>query len=222
MLVTLLRRLIDRIFSALDLPFSYLFGRDIFISYSRADASKYAPKLANALREQMLDLSFYLDRWIAPPSGKLPGKLKRQLRWSRLMVLVCTERAIGSGFVKEEVQRFAKMNRQIIPVNVDGTWDKLPWDETPWAEIKGAAPDYENKQNVVDGTPSPEVIERIKQCVTFTRQDRRLRNAVRATLVGIASLILIAVGLSSLIIQRARAEAAARIATAETKVQEAS
>ena len=221
MLVSLLRRLIDRIFSVLDAPLSYLFGRDIFISYSRADASKYAPGLANAVREQMPDLSFYLDRWIAPPSGNLPGRLKRQLRWSRLLVLVCTERAIGSAFVKEEIKRFAKTNRQIIPVNVDGIWNKLPWDETPWAEIKGAAPDYENKQNVIDGTPSPEIIERIKQSVTFTRQDRRLRNAVRATVIGIASLVLIAIGLSSVIIQRARAEAATRIAAAEAKEQEA-
>ncbi|HEY0555503.1 MAG TPA: hypothetical protein VGG20_14675, partial [Thermoanaerobaculia bacterium] len=53
-------------------PARYIFGRDIFISYSHVDAAQYAPDLAEALRVKRPKLSIYLDRWIAPTADKLP------------------------------------------------------------------------------------------------------------------------------------------------------
>src|SRR5690349_20257643 len=77
-----LLRAVQRYWSLLsgviDWPLRFIFGRDIFISYSRRDAGRYAPSLALALQSKRPKLSFYLDKWIAPPSGKLPRSLKRQ------------------------------------------------------------------------------------------------------------------------------------------------
>src|ERR1700742_2470572 len=209
------------LFTLLDAPFRYLFGRDVFVSYSRADASKYVPNLANELRSQMPDLSFYLDRWVAPPSRKLPRSLRRQLRWSSILVIVASENAINSRFVKDEIRRFAKTGRQLIPINVSGAWDRVDWDVEPWRDVKGAAPEVETLEDILKGTPAREVIDRIGRSVDFSRQDQRLRRAVRATVFGILFLIAGAIIISSVIIQRARAEAAQRIGAAEAKEREA-
>ncbi|HJU55964.1 MAG TPA: TIR domain-containing protein [Pyrinomonadaceae bacterium] len=211
---------VKKLLSYLDAPFKFLFGRDIFISYSRADASKYAPKLANDLRAEVTDLSLYLDRWVAPPSGELPRSLRRHLRWSSLLVVVTTENALKSDFVMEEIRRFADMGRQIIPVSVPGEWEKLSRDQALWKKIKGATAEREEKQNILDGTPSAEVIDRIKNSTQFTRQDQRLRSAVRATVLGILLLIAIAIVVSNVIIQGAQAEAADSIRRAQIEAAE--
>jgi MTH538 TIR-like domain (DUF1863). len=211
-----------RLFMLFDAPFRYLFGRDVFVSYSRADASKYAPQLANAVRSEIPAISFYLDRWSAPPSSKLPQMLKRHLRWSSLLVLVCTEKAVQSSFVREEISRFVKTNRQIIPIIVGEAGDKINWKESPWKDIVGAAREYEAKERVDAGKPSDEIIDRIKNSARFTIQDTRLRNAVRGTLIGIALLIGIAFGISSFIVGRAQTQAANRITAAQAKERDAS
>ena len=50
----------------------FLFGDDIFISYSRVD-STYALTLANELTKRKL--SCFLDQWGTPPGEKLPKEL---------------------------------------------------------------------------------------------------------------------------------------------------
>lgn len=204
-----------------DAPFKLLFGRDIFISYSRGDAHKYAPKLANVLRSEMKGVSLYLDRWVAPPSGELPRSLRRHLRWSSLLVVIVTENAVRSKFVKSEILRFAKTGRQIIPVTVGKAWGSIDWETAPWKDIKGAAPEPETEHNVADGIPSSDVVERIKNSVTFTRQDRRLSLAVRYTVLGILLLIFGAMAVGKIIVNRAEAAADKKIQAAELKEAEA-
>jgi hypothetical protein len=164
-------------------PVRFIFGRDIFISYSHADAGQYAPALALALRKEIRNLSFYLDQWIAPPSERLTILLRLQLRWSKLMVVICTDRAIRSEFVKEEIQRFGKFGRQIIPINVDATLSQVDLTEPPWDEIRGTSLEPESLAAVKVGTPAPNVIERISNSVQFSKQAQRLRLAVLATSV---------------------------------------
>ena len=115
---------VEKLYFYFNAPFKFLFGRDVFISYSHRDAHKYAPKLANILRTQKPSISLYLDRWVAPPSSELPRSLRRHLSWSSLLVVVGTESAVESDFVKEEISRFAKTGRQVIPVSVDGAWER--------------------------------------------------------------------------------------------------
>jgi WD40 repeat protein len=173
------------VLSWIDFPFRFLFGRDLFISYSRRDSRKYAPNLALALQKRRPKLSFYLDRWIAPPSGKLPISLKLQLRWSSIMVVICTENAIGSNFVKDEVARFAVLGRKVLTVDVDGAFNAVRGQE-PWVGFSGADPEEESSHAILSGDPSDNVVERILKMVEFTTQDRRLRRAVWGTLVFVA------------------------------------
>jgi len=174
--------LLSLLITVLELPFRYLFGRDVFISYSRSDGSKYAPNLALALQAKRPKLSFYLDRWIAPASGKLPRSLMRHLRWSSLLVVVCTENAIKSEFVKDEISSFAKLKRKVIPINVNGAFDKVDREAPPWSEISGASMERESGDAFSSGQPSEDVINRILKSLDFTAQDRRLRRAVWSTL----------------------------------------
>lgn len=182
----MMKYLLQLFLTGFDLPFRYLFGRDIFISYSRSDASKYAPNLALALQAKRPKLSFYLDRWLAPPSGKLPKSLKRHLRWSSILVVVCTENSIRSQFVRDEISSFSKLGRTVIPIDVDGAFDKAKREQGPWSEISGASSEEESLAAVGSGHPSENVVERILKSVEFTGQERRLRRAVWSTLAFVA------------------------------------
>jgi WD40 repeat protein len=164
----------------LEMPLRYLFGRDLFISYSRGDARKYAPALAITLQKRMPKLSFYLDRWLAPASGKLPLSLRLHLRWSSILVVVCTEKAVASRFVQDEVAKFATLGRKVVTIDVEGAFSEVRGQE-PWVNVSGADPEEEMCAAIAKGKPSENVIERIVKMVEFTTQDRRLRRAVWAT-----------------------------------------
>jgi WD40 repeat protein len=205
----------------MDAVLRYLFGRDLFISYSRKDASNYATALANQLRKEIPSLTLYLDRFVAPPSGELPRALKRDLRWSGALIIVATTRALESRSVAEEVRHFAETGRQVIPISVDGTWGAVDFKAVPWSAISGAAEEPETLAAITDGRPSPQVIDRIRNSVQFTRQDERLRRAVRATVFSVLALIALAAVTSFLIVTFARAEAQRQIADAQRRVESA-
>ena len=171
------QRLLERLFLVLEMPIRYIFGRDIFISYSRADSGKYAPNLALALQAKRPKL-FYLDKWIAPPDNKLPRSLKRHLRWSSILVLVCTENAVKSDFVRDEIRSFARLGRKVVPMSVDDSFFKFKDDEELWRKISGASPEDERRKAIAEGRASESVIERVIESVRFSIQDQRLRRAV--------------------------------------------
>ena len=137
------------------------------------------------MQQRLPKLSLYLDRWIAPASDKLPLSLRLQLRWSSILVVVCTENAVGSPFVQEEVARFAKLRRKVVMVDVGGVYNAVR-GRAPWVKVSGADPEDESREAVESGEPSENVIERILKSVEFTTQDRRLRRAVWATLAFVA------------------------------------
>jgi TIR domain len=184
-LLQLLRKAGPLLFAVVEIPFRYLFGRDLFITYSRRDSRKYAPNLALALQKRMPKLSVYLDRWIAPPLGTLPLSLRLQLRWSSMLVVVCTENAVNSPFVQAEVARFARLRRKVVTIDVDGAYGTVRGQQ-PWVEVSGADPEEESGAAVQRGEPSENVIGRILKSVEFTMQDRRLRRAVWGTLAFVA------------------------------------
>jgi WD40 repeat protein len=188
----------------------FVFGRDMFISYSRRDSSKYAPALVLALQAKQPRLSFYLDRWIAPSSSVLPRSLQRHLRWSSLMIVVCTENAVSpSSFVRQELREFSDLDRKIIPVDT-GSFGLLRSDEELWEQIGGEDPEPESGDAVANGQPSEHVVSRILNAVQFTTQQQRLQRGVWATLV----LIAVAIGGSSAYSVRTVHSAQARVAAA--------
>lgn len=207
-----------------EMPVRYIFGRDIFISYSRTDANKYAPNLAFALQAKRPKLSFYLDKWIAPPTGKLPGSLKRHLRWSSVLVLICTENSISSPFVRDEIRLFSKLGRKVVPIDESQYYLALKSEKDIWSKIGGASPEPESREAIESGDPSAHVVERVLQTVRFTIQDGRLRRAVWSTVVFLAFSIGTAIAVSTITVKRANAKAAIaaqREAAATTKAQTA-
>jgi hypothetical protein len=213
LVLLLLRQSWRLVISVINMPFAYIFGRDIFISYSRQDSREDAPNLTLMVQKRYQDqhkrkLSFYLDRWIAPPSGQLPLSLRLQLRWSSMLVVVCTERAVGSDFVKDEVARYAKLGRKVLTVDVDGAYQAVR-REQPWVSVSGADPETEVASAVRSGNPSDRVVDRIVKMVEFTSQDRRLRRAVWGTVAFVALSIGGAVVFSLATVRSAEAKAAA-------------
>lgn len=202
---------LQRLLIAVESPIRYIFGRDIFISYSRADAGNYAPSLVLALQSKKPKLSVYLDKWVAPPSGDLPNSLKRHLRWSSILVLICTENSVKSEFVKKEINSFSRLGRKVIPVDVNKSFLEFKKDKDIWKQIGGASTEDENNDAVNSGVPSDNVVERILKSIDFTEQDRRLQRAVWGTLAFITVIIASAALISLFTIRQANATAAEAI-----------
>lgn len=164
----------------------FLFGDDIFISYSRRDSTNYALRLANELTRQ--NLSCYVDQWGTPPGEELPESLKTALRRSTLFVIVGTERATVSEAVSKEVTEFLKTERTIIPISFEGSLERAEW----FSLIRGLAIAQESSEALGSGRPSEPVISRIINARGFTRRNARLRKLFWST--ALLVLLLLAAG----------------------------
>ena len=162
----------------LEAPLSYVFGRDVFVSYSRRDAAAYAPALVLRLKDESPKLSFYLDQWSAPPGRRLPRALRRHVRWSRLLVVIITDGALCSGAVHQEIALYPTSRRNVVPVLVGEASTEIPWTEEPWCRIHGVQPEIETVEALRAASPNAHVISRITQSISFVTQDRRLKRAV--------------------------------------------
>jgi WD40 repeat protein len=199
-----------------------VFGRDVFISYSRKDSGKYAPALVLALKQKNKKLSFYLDRWIAESTLRAPISLERHLRWSGLMVVICTEHATSpESFVRDEIRQFGGLGRKMIPIDVGGYFGVLKTNEELWPLIGGEAPEFETDAAISEGRPSDAVVERILNAIDFTTQQRRLEYSVWSTLVLMAGIIGGSAVYSSMVVTKAHdATRQARLEAAGAKAAE--
>jgi WD40 repeat protein len=189
----------------------FLFGDDVFISYSRRDGANYAAALANALSQPGRGLSCFLDQWGASAAEQLSAPVRRALDRSSVLVLVGTRGAAESVLVREEVQRFSRRRglrgaRPVLPINVDGAFDRVAW-----AELTGLhrTPDTEEARR--DGLPSEPVVRLIVNSHSFARRNLR----TRWLSIG-AGVLLLASAAASLIAvnQRRRAATATELAQA--------
>jgi WD40 repeat protein len=196
--------LLRRLLWLLETPLSYLFGRDIFISYARADAMNYAQQLAVGVREDVPQLSFFLDQWASVSGRTLPISLKLALRWSRMLVFIGTQHAIDSPHVRKELQAFFNRQGRFVPIDVGGALDTAMRKDEFLSAISGPGAVRETIDNVSGGTPAKEVVTRVANAVKFTRQDRRLRRAVIGTTLGVISIVATAAFVSSRIVANAR------------------
>jgi WD40 repeat protein len=105
----------------------FLLGDDIFISYSRSDSTNYAPVLAKLLSAK--NFICYLDQYGSDIDKELPLGLRLKLRRSTVLVVIGSEKAVGSPFVKQEIELFKTTGRAIIPIDVDGAFMKAGWYE---------------------------------------------------------------------------------------------
>ena len=167
------------------MQFRSLAADDIFISYTRLDASTYATGLADELTKK--GFSCFIDKLGTDPDKDLPGMLLRKIRNSAMLVVVCTERAGTRQTIEDEIKHFLRTGRRSSVVLVDfagavygARWYKL---------VEGIAPEPETNLNALnDGDPSPSVVSRIEKQFNYKRRNERLR---RTTLGAAALLVLL-------------------------------
>ena len=146
----------------------FLFGFDLFISYPRADATRYARRLANHLTEQ--GYICYLDQYDTIAAREVPDKVKRALRRSNRLVLVGTEGAKRSSSMRQEIEIFLETSRHIVPINVAGSLVNEDWFKL----IPGLPQIDESTEAAELGEPSPDVLMGVNDAAKFTKRTRRL------------------------------------------------
>lgn len=178
------------------MPIRPLNADDIFISYTRRDASTYANGLADELGKR--NLNCYLDGLGSEPGTDLPDSLKRRIRNSQMFVLVCTRRAGQRDTIRKEIEEFLKTGRKqnIVPVDINGSFYKASWLKL----VEGVSPTTEtNLIALKDGNPSPQVVERIDKQFIFRRGDerrQRIERRAKLVLAGLLFFIVVASGVA--------------------------
>ncbi|HYC90783.1 MAG TPA: TIR domain-containing protein [Thermoanaerobaculia bacterium] len=203
---------------SIDRLLRFVFGRDVFISYSREDGLEYARRLAVLLGERK-GLSVYLDQWASTIGRRLPLRLRLALRRSGMFVLVATPAALRSRYVRRELVKFALTRRTIFAVDADGALAEA-------IEKKQTSPllthVLRRRERIEDHPePSEEILDAIANAVTFTRQERRTSSTVVTGLATAVLALTVAGAVSWLVARASREDAAARVADADRQVASA-
>jgi len=164
--------------------YRYIWGDDIFISYSRSDGASYAAGLAAALAARKY--SCKLDQWGTHPGKEMPDALIRALRRSHILVLVGSPGAARSDAVRQEVMQFLKTKRMVVPIDFGGAIRETAW----WPSVQGLPWSTEPVSALDTGEPGSATISRIENTHTYTRRDQRLRRTAFATAAVLAVLLL--------------------------------
>ena len=189
----------------------WFFGRDVFILYARVDAAAYAARLAIRLGERH---SVYLDQYDLPRGARLPMRLQHALRRASTVAMVGSAGAVDSHWVPIEANEFLKTGRAVLLVDIDRALDRVDWSVPPWSELTGVYRQPESADHLTSGEPSDAVVTYVRESITYTRQDRRLR---RATGAAVAFLVVVAAATSALVYQANRQMNAAQRAATEAK-----
>ena len=169
--------------------FRQLYGDDIFISYSRRDASLYAAGLADELTKR--SFSCFIDQLGTDPDRDLPATLTRKLSSCTVCVLVCSSGALASNAVAKEIAHFRKTKRTIIPVQFAGAQE----ESELWSLIPGLARAEENAEALATGQASGHVVERVAKSFRYLKRNERLRRIAMST--GVAVLVLLCAGVAA-------------------------
>jgi WD40 repeat protein len=192
--------IINYLLFLLDTPFRWLFGRDVFISYSRKDGITYAEYLAGELRKS--GLTYYLDIYETIPAKKLPRRLRLALWRSTLLVVIGTHGAARSKNVLKEVTAFSQIKRPVIPVIIGKALSRALWRPL----IVGSVMFPEENVTQDSGILSPQAISRINKSFGAIRQEKRLRIASGgAALLIVLSLVGVIMSLRIMANANARA-----------------
>jgi WD40 repeat protein len=159
-----------------------LVGYDFFISFKLGayplGAQSYASDLARRLRER--DFTVFFSEEEAPPGEVLDSTLRRNLRRSRVLVVIANQGALlNSKWVRAEVEEFRRTHpgRPVIPIDVDGAIDKYGTDAgvAIWLGHEGRIWLNESEQALKDGIASESVVSRLALTPRFIRANSRLR-----------------------------------------------
>lgn len=169
--------------------YRFFFGDDIFISYSRSDAGKYATALAARMSE--LGYLCLLDQLGTDVNRNLPDSLREKVRRSTALVLIGTEGAASSRYVREEVNIFKESRRPIHPINVNDALSK-----EDWPELAGLSWISESRKRVEKGEPDPEAITQLRNSSRYRRRNQWLRLSLLLGFTFLALTVAVTVGAS--------------------------
>jgi len=173
------------------MPFRSLAADDIFISYTRLDASTYAAGLADELTKK--GFSCFIDKLGTDPDKDLPDMLLRKLKSCAMLVIVGTERAATRQTIADEVKEFLATGRKssVVPIDFSGAIYRASW----YSLVEGVAPEPEKNPTALDdGEPSLSVLSRIEKQFNYTRRNQRLRRAATSMAIVFALLLLAGIG----------------------------
>jgi WD40 repeat protein len=187
-----------------------LSGDDVFISYSRRDGALYAAGLADKLTEKKL--SCFIDKLGTEPNHDLPPSLKKKIKNCTVFVLVGTEKATQSEFVKKEIAEFKQTGRTILPIDFGGNVANAIWYE----EIPGLAVETEKDSEALEtGNPSQNVTNFVEKSFNYTRRNQFMSRMFWGALS--VFFILIGLGVGSYIIANNKANEASMLANTKTR-----
>lgn len=185
--MSLLRALSDRIF-----------GYDVFISYSRQDASGYACALDGQLKR--IGYRPFLDSQEMPPGEALTASLRNALARSSALVMVVSPGGLKSTYMPKEFDHYTTQrtrNWKIVPISIGRTLDEAAPD-LPLAERLRTRADViwisESADNLATG-PSAETFKALIDGFHFTRRNtirRRVMAGVSASLAVLAGVAILA------------------------------
>lgn len=171
----------------------FIFGYDVFISYSRHDSRHYAA----ALQEQLtkLDYRCFLDTNELPSGEQLASTLRHAVQRSAVLVLVGSPAALESPYVLQEVVAFkeSRPTGKILPVSIGTALDSLGVDTQLHLALGDRV--WITEDSIALATqPSEHVRSELLHAFQFTR-----RNTWRLRITTAASIVLATLALVSFI-----------------------
>lgn len=164
-----------------------IFGYDIFISYSRIDSLDYAYAIAQHFLKNGYEC--FIDQLSSSTPGKeLPETIEGAVKNSTAFVLIGSIGSEASIPIKKEIQSFLLKNKNqpLIPITIDNA---ISTDCIWFSEIDGLALIDDTSENLKNGSPSDDVLNRIESALKFTKKSKRLRVLAISILVAIMLII---------------------------------
>lgn len=201
---------------------------DIFISYSRRDASPYVVGLDAALAAR--EFLCLTDKRGTEANEDVPASLLAAIRACKTFVLVATPGACEKPeVIAKEATAFAEANgtaRIIIVSFGEVGAAPMDWRELPWyAHVKGKTRETESPKALATGEPSKTVVDAIATASDYMKNKdrlRRFRSRALWTLTVLGVLILAAVVANAYLLRSVGKAQADSLAFAEQAASSAS
>ncbi|WP_421798268.1 TIR domain-containing protein [Haliscomenobacter sp.] len=164
-----------------------IFGYDIFVSYSRKDSLDYAYAIAQHFMKKGFDC--YIDQLSSiTPGRELPSNIKDAVKQSTAFVLIGSEGAQTSEAIEQEIILFLENNKNkpLIPITIAGAINEITakW----YKKIGGLALIDDTLENLKQGLPAQDILDRIENALKFTKKSARLKTISLAVLFGVLTI----------------------------------
>lgn len=197
-----------------------ILGYDIFISYSRKDSISYAYAVAKYFIDKGYEC--YIDQISnAQPGGKISKKIVKAIQRSHGFVLIGSDGAqeskdnengkepdpilqeIDVFFANNDNKFFKPINIEYA-INVDNAKNNDPRTTAIERRILGLSFEFDSKENLLNGFPDRQMLNKIESALTFTKKSKRLRNISILTLFSVLIILSSALGYSFSEIRKAK------------------